>query len=78
MPNWHLMEMTDEYDGVVNGVAGRIRSTLPAYLVETFATSPGIKAIDFIPCNPVPCGEVCTMGENNFSPIVNRDKKISF
>ena len=57
--------MKDEYTGAVKEAAGRIRATIPANLVEKFATTSGIKPTDFIPCTPIPCGEVCAVDGSN-------------
>jgi len=57
--------MNDEYAGAVKEAAGRIRARVPGDLVEKFAKSCSISASDFIPCNPVPPGEVCAIDGSN-------------
>jgi hypothetical protein len=57
--------MPDEYTDAVKEAAGRIRSTIPADLVEKFAKTSGITPGDFHPCPPIPCGEVCAIDGSN-------------
>jgi len=57
--------MDDDYTDAVKEAAGRIRSTIPADLVEKFAKAGGITAADFHPCTPAPCGEVCAIDGSN-------------
>jgi hypothetical protein len=58
--------MTDDgYHGAVQETAGRIRARIPADLVEKFAKTCSIRTGDFIPCTPVPCGEVCAVDGSN-------------
>ncbi|MDD1686424.1 DNA double-strand break repair nuclease NurA [Methanoregula sp.] len=54
-----------EVTSAVMEAAARIRSTIPADLVEKFATSCGIEKSDFIPCTASPCGEVCAIDGSN-------------
>jgi hypothetical protein len=55
----------NEYNGAIKETAGRIRATIPADLVDTFAKTCGIKTSDFVPCTPAPCGEVCAIDGSN-------------
>ena len=57
--------MDDDYTGAVKEAAGRIRSTIPADLVEKFAKAGGITPGDFHSCTPAPCGEVCAIDGSN-------------
>jgi hypothetical protein len=57
--------MIDEYSGAVREAAGRIRATIPANLVEKFATGCRIRTTDFTTCTPAPCGEVCAVDGSN-------------
>ena len=57
--------MDDDYTDAVKEAAGRIRSTIPADLVEKFAKISGITPGDFHPCPPAPCGEVCAIDGSN-------------
>ena len=57
--------MNDAYAGAVKEAAGRIRATVPANLVEKFATTCTIKKTNFIPCIPSPCKEVCAVDGSN-------------
>jgi hypothetical protein len=57
--------MDDEYADSVKEAAGRIRSTIPAGLVEKFAKASGIRPGDFHPCLPAQCGEVCAVDGSN-------------
>ncbi len=55
----------DGYHGAIQETAGRIRAAIPADLVGKFARTCTIRASDFIPATPAPCGEVCAVDGSN-------------
>lgn len=54
-----------DYGGTVNAAASRIRTIIPANLVEKFTDASGISQKDFQMCNPARCGEICAIDGSN-------------
>lgn len=57
--------MKDEYAGVVNDAAARIRAKVPANLIEKFQKASSIQKDDFVSCAPKKSGEVCAVDGSN-------------
>ena len=60
-----MMAYDRDYHNAINQAVSRIRSTVPANLVDTFVHACGINREDFHGCPPMESGEVCAIDGSN-------------